>query len=223
MAVRTRALEALAPFEAEGITPVRLECEEYQVGALEYHLGGVSLFGGATVCVLDTPSGDDAFSSAVNAVLPELASSSNTFVLIDTAPTPTYRKVLEKHASSFTELKATASERGNPFALGDALGARDKKALWIELQKQLRNGLRPEELVGTLWWQLKTMRLAALTTTADEAGLKEYPYKKAKAALRKYSLSDIERLSHELLKLYHEAHAGRGDMEVGLERWCLGV
>lgn len=223
VAVRTKALATLAPFEEAGIVPVRLECEVYEAGALEHFLGGASLFGEVTVCVLDTPSGDELFSTAVTTALPELAASPNTFVLIDAAPLAAYRKALEKHATSFTEIKAAAAERGNPFALGDAFAARDKKALWIELQKQLRRGARPEELVGTFWWQLKSIRLAALTHTAEEAGMKEFPYKKATAALRKYSLVEAEKLSRELITLYHDAHAGKGDMEVKLERWVLGV
>ena len=111
----------------------------------------------------------------------------------------------------------------NPFALTDALVARDKKALWLQLRTLLDNGLRGEEIVGTLWWQLKTMRMAGLTKSAEEAGMKDFSYNKAKQALRKYSKEEVERLSQELLVLYHDAHAGKGDMELSLEKWVLGV
>ncbi len=221
--VRTKALAALAPFEEAGVAPVRLEAEQYEEGALGQLLSGVSLFGEAMVCLLDTPSVDELFATTVADALPELAASSNTFILIDEAPLAAYRKQLEKHAASFNEYKAGAKEKSDPFALGNAFAVRDKKTLWIVLVQELQGGMAAEAIVGSLWYQLKAMRLAAITKSAEEAGMKEFPYKKAKAALRKYSLEEVEQLSSELLTLYHDAHAGKREMAVGLERWVLRV
>jgi hypothetical protein len=53
--------------------------------------------------------------------------------------------------------------------------------------------------------------------------MSDFPYKKAKAALQKYSLPEVERLSIDLLKLYQAGHAEKGDMAVGLEKWVLRV
>lgn len=223
VAVRTAALAALLPYEETGVVPVRIEAETYEPGALENAMGEISLFGGVAVYIVDTPSLDDVFVEAVRARLAEMSSATDLFVIIETAPSPTYRTELKAQAAVFSEHKAVAAERGNPFALGEAFLNRDKKSLWVQLVTDLQNGAAPEQLVGMLWSQLRAMRLAHLTKTADEAGMKDYPYKKAKAALRKYSEADLERLSRELLTIYHDAHAGKGDMAVGLERWCLGV
>jgi DNA polymerase III delta subunit len=223
VAVRTRALVALAPFEVDGIIPTRLEAETYESGALAHFLGRVSLFGGAAVCVLDTPSSDETFLLETQNALVALAEPPHTFVLIESAPTAEYRRQLKKHATSFVELKAEAKEKSDQFALGNALAARDKKTLWIVLTQELRSGTAPEALVGLLWYQLKTMRLAALTKTAGEAGLKEFPYKKAQVALKKYGTEEVERLSSELLDVYHRGHAENGDMKVGLEKWVLFI
>lgn len=223
VAVRTAALAALAPLEEAGAVPVRLEAETYEPGALEHALGELSLFGGTGVYLLDTPSDDEAFLTVVRARLSDLAGAGDVFVLIESSVTPTYRNELKAIATTFSEHKAEAAERGNPFALGEAFLARDKKALWVQLITDLRTGAAPEQLSGMLWAQLRAVRLAQLTKTAEEAGMKDYSYKKAKAALRKYTEADLERLSHELLTIYHDAHAGKGEMAVGLERWCLGV
>lgn len=224
VAVRKAALASLESFEERGIVPTKLESETYQRGALEYLLGGVSLFGDELVCVLDTPTNNVEFVAVVTDSLPALALSGNVFVLIESAPLAAYRKALQKYATSFTELKAEAKAKGDPFAFGNAFSARDKKMLWIVLCAELRSGTPPELLVGSLWRQLKLMRLAAMTNDYVEAGLeKEYPYKVAKAALRKYSLSEVERLSRELLAVYHDGHSEKGNIAVGLERWCLRV
>ncbi|MBY0309731.1 hypothetical protein K2Q16_01110 [Patescibacteria group bacterium] len=226
VAVRVKALAKLAPFEEEGIVPVRLESEQFEPGVLEHLLGGVSLFGEATVCVLDTPSEDELFLETVTKNLAELATSAHTFVLIDTAPLADYRRALQKSATSYTEIKAEAKEKKDTFALGNAFSLRDKKALWIVLTKELRSGTPVEMLVGSLWWQLKSMRLAACTNNFEEAGMSKFPYEKAKAALRKYSLPEVERMSLALLKLYQAGHAEnkeKKDMAVGLEKWVLRV
>lgn len=223
VAVRTAALAAVAPYEETGVVPVRIEAETYEPGAVENALGEISLFGGVAVYILDTPSVDEVFVETVREKLVELAAATDVFVIIETTPSPTYRTELKKHADTFSEHKAVAAERGNPFALGEAFLNRDKKSLWVQLVTDLRNGAAPEQLVGMLWSQLRSIRLALLTKTAEEAGMKDYPYKKAKAALRKYSEAELEKLSRQLLVVYHDAHAGKGDMAVGLERWCLGV
>jgi hypothetical protein len=74
-----------------------------------------------------------------------------------------------------------------------------------------------------LWWQLKTLRLAAVTDSPSEAGLKDYPYKKAKGALRHFKPGEVESLSNSLLTLYHEGHQGKADMELRLEEWALSL
>ena len=69
----------------------------------------------------------------------------------------------------------------------------------------------------------KAMRIAAVSSSAVEAGMKEYPFKKAKGALRNFSEGEIELLSKGLLSLYHEGHQGLRDMELALEEWVLTV
>ena len=91
------------------------------------------------------------------------------------------------------------------------------------LQEANAASLRPEEIIGMLWWQLKALRLAKITRTAEEAGMKEYPYKKAKQSLGLFKDGEVEQLSHSLLELYHDAHQGKRDMDLALEEWVLRV
>jgi len=72
-----------------------------------------------------------------------------------------------------------------------------------------------------LWWQLKALRLAKQTSSASEAGMKDFPYNKAKRALAKFSEGEVEKLAQSLLEVYHDGHAGVRDMETSLEEWIL--
>lgn len=223
LGVRKRALAYMDNVASEGVVPLRIEGENYENGMVAQVLGNVSLFGEATVCLLDTPSLSKEMLEQVTVLLPALAASGHQFIIIESAPLAAYKKALQSSAQNFEEVKQAALTLRNPFVMADALAARDKKTLWIQLQHLLRAGLRAEEIVGTLWWQLKSMRIAAATKNATEAGMKDFTYNKAKRALSKYTMTEIETLSHDLLRLYHEGHETDGDMEIGLERWVLRV
>jgi hypothetical protein len=74
-----------------------------------------------------------------------------------------------------------------------------------------------------LWWQLKSLRLAALTQSAQEAGMKDFPYNKSKRALPAFAPGEVVTLSQSLLELYHAGHSGQRDMDIALEQWVLAL
>jgi len=131
------------------------------------------------------------------------------------------KKKFQKYTKTLKEYKAAPSERFNAFGMADCLARKDKKTLWLQLQDAKREGLSAEEIMGTLWWQLKSMRLAKLTSSAGEAGMKDFPYNKAKRSLSTFKEGELERLSHGLLTVYHEGHLGNVDIDIALERFLL--
>lgn len=211
-----------ANLPADG-TLTTIDAPDFETGQLDDSLGATSLFGGSEWFVLDTPSANADFAEDVNNSLVELAESSNTFVILEGALLAPAKKKYEKYAAELKEFTAEKSERFNSFALAEALAGKDKRKLWVLLQEARLEGLRVEEIVGMLWWQLKSLRLAALTKSAAEAGMKDFPYNKAKRALAKFSEGEVDRLSQSLLELYHSGHSGMRDMDIALEEWVLEV
>ena len=159
----------------------------------------------------------------MHTVLNELAVSPNTFLILEGPLLAAPKKAYGKHAVEMTECSAEKTERFNAFALAEALAAKDKRRLWVLLQEARLNGLREEEIIGMLWWQLKAFRLAANTHSAAEAGMKDFPYNKAKRALMVFAPGEVEQLSQDLLTLYHDAHAGKREMDTALEQWTLQI
>lgn len=220
--VRERAFAAadkLADKENARIT--RIESSEFALGMLANLLGATSLWGEREIYVLDTPSEDAAFYAEVVGHAAEMGESANQFVIMEAALLAPERKKFEKHATNLEESKRDAAERFNVFSMAEALSKRDKKSLWVLLQEAKRAGLFAEEIVGTLWWQLKTLRLAALTKSSEEAGMKEFPYNKAKRALSGFKPGELEATSAHLLRVYHDGHGGVRDIDEGLEEWVL--
>lgn len=218
--VRSKALNLLQASQAQ---IERIEPTSYAPGLLPSLLGASPLFGEASVYLLDGPGGDELFFEECLSLAKELAASGSLFVIIEKTVLAAAKKKFEAAGATILEFKKAAKEEFNAFAMADALAKKDKRTLWLLLQEAKANGLVPEEIIGTLWWQLKTMRLAANAKTPDEVGLKDYPFKKAKTALLKFPLWEVENKSRELLKISHESRRGLLDLELGLEAWVLSL
>ena len=222
---RTAVRDAVSQYVAEHMPPTAtmttLDGDTFVAGSLEDALGAASLFGGEQWFILDTPSSEPEFQESVTAALSALAESSNTFLVIEGPLLAAERKRYEKHAADTQQFTAEKAESFNLFSLAEAYANRDKRRLWVLLQEARLSGARPEEIIGILWWQTKALRLAAMTDSAEAAGMKQFPYSKAKQALRNFAPGELERSAHTLLTLYHEGHAGVTDIDTALEQWVL--
>jgi DNA polymerase III delta subunit len=200
---------------------ISLEAEDYLTGTLLGNASMSSLFGGDSVYLVDVSDSTSEIFKEFILECEALAASQNLFVCVAGALLAADKKPLAKHASVLEEYKKDPTARFNAFSLADALASKDKKILWLLLEEAKRNNLSSEEIIGTLWWQLKAMRLASVTQTAAEAGMKDFPYQKAKRALRNFKSGEIETKARQLLTLYHEGHRGEADLDLALEEWVL--
>lgn len=218
-AVRTAAWAAAKDTGVKA--PHVLSSEAYEPGQLSELVGSGSLFGEAQTIVIDTPV--EQLAEDVPPLLDAMAASVDTYIIIEGPLLAAAKKMYAKHTAELHEHTATKAQCFNTFALADALATRNKKQLWVLLQEASSSGIAAEEIIGVLWWQLKSLRLAAITKSAADAGMKDFPYNKAKRALGALPLAEVERLSHELLQVYHAGHAGDVDITLALEQWVLQV
>lgn len=224
VSVRKDAHDFLMAPERDGATVERIEAEACTTELLRDRAGGISLFGGREVTLIDTPSESaEALETLLeNAAL--LGESLNWFVVIEGKLKAADKKTLQKHANEFFECaEAKKEERFNVFSLTDALLRRDKKSLWVLLRRAQLAGLTSEEIIGTLFWQIKTMRLAARAASPAEADLKPFVYNKAKSGLSKYREGEVDELSRKLVAVYHDGHLGKTDIDNALERFVLSI
>jgi DNA polymerase III delta subunit len=111
----------------------------------------------------------------------------------------------------------------NIFRFTDAIGARNKRQAWILYEEALAAGISPEEIFWKVVWQVKTMLLVLRTSSAEEAGMKTFPYNKAKNFIKNFQVSELKDLSTFLVVGYHETRRGRGEMETLIEKFILGL
>ena len=222
VAVRMKANARVLFLEEQGAVVERYDVAQYQVGMVASLAGGASLFGGTRVVVFDGFSKDESALFELLEALEFLKHSTDSFVVLDEKIVAATAKEYKKYAHEFIELKDDTT-RFNTFALADALALRDKKTLWLLLIRARGAAISPEEVAGVLFWQLKSLRLAKITQSPEEAGMKEFPYSKAKRASTKFSTEELQSLSASLISLYHRGHLGLTDLDLSLERWVLTV
>ncbi|MDD5152554.1 MAG: hypothetical protein PHS95_00930 [Candidatus Pacebacteria bacterium] len=155
-----------------------------------------------------------------------LEKSANSFLVFE----PSFDKELVKEVSKYvTEIiecsakKFDARPAFNIFSLGDALGKRNKKELWVLFQQAVSAGATPEEIAGTLFWSVKNMALIKMAEPRDDAGLNPFVAKKTRTFAKNYSEKEIADLSRNLMALYHEAHRGGEPMNIALEKFILSL
>ena len=221
--VRAEAQAYLEEKEKELGKGMRISVDSYVPGIFIECSETQSLFGGVGTPVLfDFLSEDGAIYEEWEKFLEVFSASSRLFVLMDQKQVVAREKVLKKYATIFSAIegKDTSPERFNTFLLADAFLKKDKKTLWLLLMRARRAGVSSEEVLGTLFWQVKSVRLAQGTHNAEEAGMKDFTYRKAKAVTRTFTKEELEKISETLLTLYHDGHFGM-DMDVGLEKFVL--
>lgn len=224
--VRDAVLEYVNTYTGKGFIVNNIDQENYSVGSIANALQANALFSEDSIYILDYPLSDEEMKAEFYSLQDELVDSLRPFVVVENNLLAADLKSLSKKATitKLTDSKEDSTKSAfNIFSLTDVLCRRDKKQLWIRLQDAHKAGIAPEEIVGVLWWQIKSIYLASIYDSAQEADLKPFPYKKAKEALRVYSKAEVEDKLESLLTLYHEAHSGKVDFKNGLEEWVLRI
>lgn len=114
--------------------------------------------------------------------------------------------------------RKTSNDR---FALTDSFARKDKKQSWILYRKLIDEKVVPEEIHGLLVWQLKALLLASQCSSAGQAGLNPFVYKKAQRFLPHWSEEDLLETYKKFIELYHDSHRGITELETALEKFLL--
>lgn len=202
--------------------PVRFTDDTFDALLFDTHLEGVGLFGNVSLAMLLGTLESDEAREAILDRLARMKESPNVFVVVEDELSAATIRTLEKYAEKTEVFKVPPNrdERPKLFSLTDALGARDRKALWVLYQKALRQGVSAEEIHGMLFWQVKTLLLVAQKSTE---GLKPFVISKARSFVKNYSLPELKNLSGSLVNLYHNSRAGGPDLPIALEQFVLNL
>ncbi len=209
----------------------RVEADTWSRGKIEGHLGGQGLFSSKYIVFLDRVTENAEAEEQLADLASALAESDNIFIVLEGKPTAELKKAFEKHAEKVVEvvgnskLKTQNSKHGefSIFALVDAVGERNAFKAWSIYREAVDRGNEPESVIGTLFWQVKSMKVASVASSAGAAGLSPFVFSKAKKGAEKYSAQELDHLMERLIVIYHDAHRGLCDPELAIERVMLGL
>lgn len=168
--------------------------------------------------VLSTDAGQESILDQLEV----MKTAEHIFILVEDVVKKNHLKKITKHAEAVQEFAGGKKEKEyKPFPLSDAYGRRDKRAAWLELQRA-RDAEQPAESVhGVLAWQTRLMLLSKECSTAKEAGVSDYPFKKANGFGRNYSRDELTDNMRRLVRTYHEAHRGKYTLYDAIEQMLL--
>lgn len=151
--------------------------------------------------------------------------SPHVFIFLEGKLDAKTKASFEKHAEKVQEFTSSEikKEAFNVFSLTDALGRRDRKALWTLYQKAQRENVSYEEIHGILFWQVKSLLLAQSGKTAGEAGLNPFVFRKSLGFVKNFTKEELTSMSSRLVRISHDAHRGMCDFGTTLERFILRI
>jgi len=206
---------------------VRANSEDFKESFLEEHVQSQGLFEQKSIVVLDTIFENKVYKDIVLKKLKELQASNNVFVLLEVKLDAKSIEKLTKYSAKVQECSLPKTKEKkfdfNIFELSDALGARNRKKLWVIYQEGKMHNISDEEMHGILFWGTKNMLLCKKAKSATEAGLSSFVYRKAKSQSKNYSENELANISRALVQMYHHARRGQVSLTIAFERFILGL
>jgi len=210
----------------------KMDAEHWNQAELEEYCGGQGLFENKFIIVLDHLMDDEDIAPVLLEQIDVISASPNVFIVLEGKLDKNSLKKFEKSAEKVQEFEETAAqkmatakskERFNVFSLAEALGKRDRRNLWVLYRRALLENISPEEIQGTLFWQAKSIALARQAKSAKEAGMKEFPFSKAKGYASNFSEKESAALLDRLVHISHDSRRGLSDISLSLEELTLTI
>jgi len=219
----------------------RLNNENFTESKLDELIMSQGLFYSGSIVFADSLFDDTEIGEILFKKIKEISESPNFFVFLEGKLNKKELEKFEKFAQKVEEFKKperkltkkeelhAKGEKIDFFEFANTLGERNKRQLWTIYQEALREEVNSEEVHAMFFWQVKSMLCALKTKDATEAGLNPYVYSKSKTYARNYGKTaeeaeeKLKKMSATLCDMYHEAHRGRIDFAVGLEKFILSL
>jgi hypothetical protein len=207
---RAKAFEWIARARAKEpqLAYARLSRDELTAEALEAAGMAEGLFVRRLLVLIDDPFSKKEGSNGkeiAESQLEMLEVSNNAIVILaPLLPAPLVKKIKAKAklTYAFDLQKKETSARGFNAGLVNALGARSKAKLWMEVVRALRAGDAPEMLHGLLHWKARDLMSKQNRIWPPE---------------------EARELSLKLIELLEESRRGGLDLPLSLERFALSI
>lgn len=204
---------------------IEISSDNWNKSVIEEHISGQGLFSKKYIVFLNKAAKDGEVVEKFIEMAGLMKGSENIFIINEGKVNAELKRVFEKFGDKVVisdEIeKKVFNKEFNIFSLADAMGTRDRFKAWSIYREAVQNGLESESILGTIFWQIKSMMLARDSKSASEVGLNPFVYSKAKKGLGNYKERELDNLLERVILLYHDGHRGLVDLELGIEKMML--
>jgi DNA polymerase III delta subunit len=204
---------------------IEISSDNWNKSVIEEHISGQGLFSKKYIVFLNKAAKDGEVVEKFIEMAGLMKESENIFIINEGKVNAELKRVFEKFGDKVVisdEIeKKVFNKEFNIFSLADAMGTRDRFKAWSIYREAVQNGLESESILGTIFWQIKSMILARDAKSASESGLNPFVYSKAKKGAGNYKDGELNNLLEQVIVLYHDGHRGLVDLELGIEKMML--
>ena len=195
-------------------TYIEVEKDSWSPSIVEENIGGQGLFSSKYIIFLNRVTESADAKESLPDLIQVMHESTNIFILLEGKLNAELKKAVEKYAEKVVEtgegikaeknngIKGNATEF-NIFALADAIGSRNVLKSWTLYRQAVDSGLEAENVIGVLFWKVKSMITATNTSN--------------------YSNDELHALLTDLITIYHDGHRGILNAELALEKRMLSL
>ncbi len=188
---------------------IEVIADNWSPSIIEENVGGQGLFSSKYIIFLNRVTENCEAKESLADLIQIMNESTNIFILLESKLNADLKKAIEKNAEKVVEnqdnigIKEKKTEF-NIFTLADAVGSRNNLKSWTLYREAVDGGLEVENIVGVLFWKIKTM------ISTKKFG-------------STWSEKELHQLLTDFIKIYHDGHRGLIDPELGIERLMLSL
>lgn len=203
----------------------KINTENFDYAKFEELIFSQGLFDSKYIVVTDNLFEDKNIKDFFIQNLSVIKESLNVFVSLENKVDAKSLKDIEKYSEKIQEFSTKEENKKffNVFGIADGILDKDKKRLWVDYLKIIKEGIPVEELHGIIFWQVKNMAIVSKVDSQKESGLTPYQYKNALSGSRKYKDNEISKMMSDLVSMTHKVRSGEGDLDIMVEKWILGL
>ncbi len=206
---------------------VEITADNWNPTIIEEHLGGQGLFSNKYIIFLNHLAEKSEIEEKLIEFLSAMKESANIFIVSEGKIKIELKKAFDQNGDKVVVTdeakKNFFAQEFNIFSLADATGERNRFKAWSIYRQAMEKDLEAESIIGTIFWQVKSMAVAYDSKSASESGLSPFVYSKSKKYCANYSKDELHKLLSDVIVLYHDGHRGMVDLELGTEKWLLGM
>lgn len=108
----------------------------------------------------------------------------------------------------------------SPFALQDAIGAKDVKQMWLEYRRLRLEDIEAEEIIHNIISKLRDLLSIMNGATKEDLSIKnDFPFNKSKRDLKNWKREELQAMYTKFVFAYHHSRMGRNannfDLAIG--------